>query len=589
LKIVRKIETDVLVIGGGAAASRTALAAVETGAHTTMVLKRKLGASGATNYPENVGSAWQAADGCGGEGDTPDAHYADIMRAALGMADARMARIQADEAPERLLELESWGFDLIHDPKGGRPHYSGYSCFGTQPRAHGFEIGNTGGHTGNMIETLRNKFMPLGVQLEQDLAVVDLLVDNKVCTGALALNSDGDLVQFNASAVVMAVGGASQMFPLSHTPGDITGDGYAMALRAGAELLNMEFMQYMVRDVGGKAPRVGGPYWTLNPKMVDVDGNEILEANLPDGLSAEEVYLDRTLHYPFSSRDNSVWLDVAIERTVRAGRGGPHNGVFVDFSDVDISSVKPARPQHHPPADILELGDDRIEVAHSAHAINGGVRITENGETSIPGFYAVGETIAGPHGADRLGGGMLGSCNVFGARTGKAAGEFAKATTRTDSGAAVETVLGRLADIGEKIDQPWNEVRGQLKKLAGASLVALRSKGSLTTMLSGLDELAVAGSGGTTKDSPDSQNTDLDKSLIRHIETANLLTVAEVMTKAALSREESRGSHFREDFPTRNDDEWNTNLMWDLSETGLNSRRVKYRQNPDLDTQFVNT
>jgi L-aspartate oxidase len=382
-----------------------------------------------------------------------------------------------------------------------------------------------------MFETLRNKFMPLGVQLEQDLAVVDLLVENKIGTGALALDSDGDLVQFNASAVVMAVGGASQMFPLSHTPGDITGDGYAMALRAGAELLNMEFMQYMVRDVGGKAPKVGGPYWTLNPKMIDVNGNEILEANLPNGLSAEEVFLDRTLHYPFSSRDNSVWLDVAIERTVRAGQGGPHNGVFVDFSDVDISSVKPARPQHHPPADVLELGDDKIEVAHSAHAINGGVRIIENGDPSIPGFYAVGETIAGPHGADRLGGGMLGSCNVFGARAGKVAGEFAKATTRTDSGVAVGSILGRLADISQKIDQPWNEVRGRLKQLAGASLVALRSEGSLTTMLNGLEEL-------NTTDGPTkySHDADLDRSLIRHIETGNLLTVAEVMTRAALAR-----------------------------------------------------
>src|SRR5215207_6306969 len=128
--VSRVIETDVLVVGGGAGAARAAVAAAHAGARTTVVLKKTLGRSGATNYPRKgpYGSAWQAADGCGGPDDSPDVHYQDIMRAALGMADAGMARTLAYESPERLLEIERWGFRLIGDPEGRRRHYAGYSC-----------------------------------------------------------------------------------------------------------------------------------------------------------------------------------------------------------------------------------------------------------------------------------------------------------------------------------------------------------------------------------------------------------------------------------------------------------------------------
>jgi L-aspartate oxidase len=441
-----------------------------------------------------------------------------------------------------------------------------------------------------MVETLRSQFMPLGVEVEEDLAVVDLIVDGGACSGALALNPDGGPVQITAGAVVLAVGGASQAFPLSHTPGDITGDGYAMALRAGAELVNMEFMQYMMRDVGGRAPKVGGPYWTLNPKLVDINGDDILAECLPAGVTSEEVFLDRTIHYPFSSRDKSVWLDVAIERAVRAGRGGPHNGVFVDFSGIDIATAKLARPQHHPPASTLEPGDDVIEVAHSAHASNGGIRISENGETCVSGLYAVGETIAGPHGADRLGGGMLGACNVFGARTGRAAGLFSKAGERSSPDTAIERVLDRLAEIEENSTQGWSAVRDGLKQLTGGALVALRSEGGLANMLAGLDELRhgePAQTGAANRTPPSREDHDSARSLVRHIETDNLLTVAETLARAALAREESRGSHFREDYPDRNDDEWDASILWRLTEAGLESERVKYRQDPDDANQFV--
>ncbi|MDG0865583.1 FAD-binding protein [Candidatus Lucifugimonas marina] len=226
-------ETDVLVIGGGAAAARSAVAASASGASVTMVLKKQLGKSGATNYPgmnkHRVGSAWQAADGCGGADDSPEVHYDDIMRAAAGMADARMAKILSEESPERLLELEGWGFELIDDPEGKRPHYSGYSCFASQPRAHGMVSNSTGGHTGTMVESLAAQANRHGTQVHEGVTVIDLIVESGECTGAVAMNDDGEILIYRAAAVIMATGGAAQMFPLSHAPGDITGDGYAIA------------------------------------------------------------------------------------------------------------------------------------------------------------------------------------------------------------------------------------------------------------------------------------------------------------------------------------------------------------------------
>jgi succinate dehydrogenase/fumarate reductase flavoprotein subunit len=382
------------------------------------------------------------------------------MRAALGMADARMAWILAHESPERLHEIEGWGFRLIADPDGRRRHYAGYSCFGSQPRAHGMAADESGGHTGNMVAVLADRFRGLGGEVHRDTTVIDLLVRDGVCVGALAISPADELVAYRAGAVVLATGGASQMFPLSSTPGEITGDGYGMAFRAGAELINLEFMQYMTRPVHGAPPELGGPFWSLNPVVRSAAGEDLLRDALPPGVTPAEVFHNRTLHYPFSSRDSGMWLDIAVQRAIRAGLGTRRGGVLIDFSGVDLATAAAPRPQHRPPAPVIELGDPVIELSHSAHAINGGIRISEWGESSVPGLFAVGETIGGPHGADRLGGGMLAACNVFGARAGRRAADHAAAGERPPvSDTALAAPLARLAGFRGQGSLGWAEVR----------------------------------------------------------------------------------------------------------------------------------
>jgi succinate dehydrogenase/fumarate reductase flavoprotein subunit len=582
MNIDRTHQTDVLIVGGGAAAARAAVAAAHAGARSTIVLKKTLGRSGATNYPRKgiYGSAWQAADGCGGPDDTPDAHYDDIMHAALGMADARMARILADESPERLLELERWGFRLFGDPEGRHPHYAGYSCFATQRRAHGMLADEEGGHTGNMVATLAAQFAAAGGEVHADTSVIDVLTSDGQCVGVLAIDADGGLVAYQAGAVVLATGGASQMFSMSSTPGEITGDGYAMAFRAGAELVNLEFMQYMTRVIHGDPSRVGGPFWCTNPIIRNAAGEDVLSAALPAGVAPEQVFWDRTLHYPFSSRDHSKWLDVIMQRELRAGRGTPRGGLRVDFSGVKWESVRRARPQHNPPlGGGVQPGDAEIEVTHSAHAINGGIRVNEFGETAVHGLFAVGETIAGPHGADRLGGGMLAQSNVFGARAGRRAAAFAATSGLSPISAAVlDAPATRLHRFDRALPTTWSDVRRRLKGLAANTLVVARNGTGLSQMVEEVEQLR--------EELEQRRNGSDERARIRVLETENLLLTAELMARAALLRRESRGSHYREDFPHRDDERWLTSIGWRSASGRAEPVLARYRDDPAVAAQY---
>ncbi len=581
-------ETDVLVIGGGAAAARSAVAAGASGVSVTVVLKKQFGKSGATNYPGmnkiRVGSAWQAADGCGGAEDSPEVHYADIMNAAAGMADARMAKILSEESPDRLLELEGWGFELIDDPEGKRPHYSGYSCFASQPRAHGMVSNSVGGHTGTMVESLAAQATRYGTEVHEGVTVIDLIVDGGECVGAVAINDDGETIVYRAAAVIMATGGAAQMFPLSHAPGDITGDGYAIAYRAGAELVNLEFMQYMIREVKGTPPMGGGPWWTLNPVLRNGKGEEFLDKYLPHGVSAEEAYEQRTHHYPYSTQDVSKWVDIAIQCELRSGNGNERNAITVDFGGVDVSSAKPARPQHHPSVDGIKLDDEIIEIAHSAHAINGGIRVDEHCESTVPGLFAVGETIAGPHGADRLGGGMLAACNVFGKRAGERAAERARSAGKKElNESSLEPIVARINSFGNGTGVgSWFDVRKSLKTTTGKSLIAVRSESLLSQMRQDCSTLRYE----RLRD----VRVDGSQDLLRVLETDNLVFTADLMALAALHRTESRGSHYREDFPERSDVEWDASVFWKMGDDGepMPTSR-KYRQDPSSPVQVEST
>jgi fumarate reductase (CoM/CoB) subunit A len=457
MNVDKTFDTDVLVIGGGGAALRAAVAAHDAGARVIVALKGKLGQCGATMSPNSRGVAWQMADECPNAADgadahdSPEVHFRNILDAGLGMADPDLARILTYEVVERAEELERWGLQFIPDPAGRKRHYTAYSCFGDRPRAHG--ILNSGhGHAGDIVVVLGKQIAQHEVTVHEDVFVTDLIAHNGVCLGALALGPDGQIIAYRAGAVVLGTGGARQIYPTApgRTPVDTTGDGYAMALRAGATLTNMEFGQYMLHAVPPFPVQCTGSFWALYPTLRNRHGEDALAPYLPPGMSREQAMWERTLHYPFSCRDASGSLDVAIASEVRAGRGSEQGALYLDFSGVDLRAFSPSRPQHLPedrdgPA---VLPDGLVQVRPSAHAINGGVLIDERAATTLPGLYAAGEVAAGPHGADRLGGGMVTNCQVFGARAGRFAAEYARGTGVHDLPVqALEQPLFRLYEF----------------------------------------------------------------------------------------------------------------------------------------------
>jgi fumarate reductase (CoM/CoB) subunit A len=538
----KEIKTDVLVIGSGGAALRAILAAHDEGAEVTVLVKNAFRKSGATFYSVAEVGAYNVPDGAADAADNPDVFKSDILRAAQDMADPNLVDILVNEAESSLHFLERHGVSF--ESEEGR-YLAFRACFSSKPRSHVLKD-----HFKPIMKGLGEEATRRGIRALDRMMVVGLLVEDGVCHGALALDDEGNHVVVRAKSVILTTGGASQLFAKNLYPVDITGDGYAMAWRAGAELANMEFMQAGVSIIDPFINLFGNYLWDAQPNLTDRDGRPFLEDYLPANLTVSEVLQEKERHFPFSSSDISRYVEIAIQSAINDGRGTEKGGVYMDFRGCDFDrllsddsrSFARMWPLTHSwyKERGTDLYHDRVQITCSAHAINGGLRIDENGETSIRGLYAAGETAAGPHGADRLGGNMAMTCQVFGARAGRAAGQRAKYEQHRNCEQALRALdehLSRFVDNGR---QDGAAIRSQLQQCANRSLLILRSEEGLRSFLS---ELAVLQSqilqaAAATRDD-----------LVYLIETDNLIETGRMMAKAALLRRESRGSHYREDAP----------------------------------------
>jgi succinate dehydrogenase/fumarate reductase flavoprotein subunit len=322
--------------------------------------------------------------------------------------------------------------------------------------------------------------------------------------------------------------------------------------------------------------QVGGTFWTLNPKLIGKNGKNILEEILPENISESESFEMRTNHYPFSSRDSSKWVDISIQRCIRSGNASEKGGVTVDFSEIDLINIKQSRPQHSPTkaVAITSLRNDenkQIDITHSAHAVNGGIVVDEWGSTEINGLFAVGETIAGPHGADRLGGGMISQSCVYGKRVGEKAASY---SSEIDLGNYNdEKIQNRLEKFNNSNGPSYNTIRKELKTLAKNYLVVERNGTGLNFMDKRINELI----NDEITNAPFSGNI----RLIKNLETENLLTVARLMVKSATMRKESRGSHCRLDYQNIDNKSWNKSIFWNLENGKLKYGLKQYRQEPN--------
>lgn len=528
-------DTDVLIIGGALAGLRAAIAAAEGGVRVTVACKRKAGRSGNTIVAEGgiaVGSPEVDPE------DSTAQHLDDTLVSGKGLCDVKLARLLAANAEKEVFALSRYGVVFGRDQaerllRGQPPGHTRQRSVRT---ASDHLPQNARGQS--ITLPLLHYGRQMGITFLDHLPVIRLVARQGTLQGALAVDEDKQrYLYIRAKAVVMAAGGAGQLFASTNNTADITGDSYALALGAGATLRDMEFPQFY-------------PNWGISPFRSTV--STVL---MGDGAVLRNATQDRFMprYYPdakdMATRDQT---SLAIFREVQGGRG-VEGGVYLDASGVS-PQVLQAR-YHHICATMrrlgLEFGRDPVIVTPVVHHYMGGIVVDERLRSEIDGLYAAGEACGGTHGANRLSGNAFSECIVFGALAGTAAAQDAHARQMPAMPSAKELAAmlpsrdfrtdgAKLADLRHALRQSLWEKNG-----------IVRTEHSL---LSALDDI------GRIRRVVASGNVEAPEPLTRYHELLNMLDTAEAAVRSALVRKESRGAHFREDFPEQDDAHWMGNV-----------------------------
>jgi L-aspartate oxidase len=537
---MKHFETDVLIVGGGGAATAATISAHENGARTLLAVKGQFGApgargAGATSNP--LGDFWtmRTVGPKGGFLNPPDLVHRDMLQTGLGMADPELCHVFVNEVSDAIRRLHEMGLKFKS------------KVFATMPADK-----NAGG-TNSIVATQKAVIQGTNTCVVEHANIVDLIVESGRCLGAVGVDDDGQPLLIEAGAVILAAGGVGQLFRYSFNPPGNTGDAYAMALRAGAELFNMEFMQQGLATTWPTQAMVMLYEMDKPYRLLNAEGKYFLRQYLPEGVSVEEVSRLKALHWPVSCRDAAIHLDRAIKGEVLKGNATAHNGVFLDLSDAK-RGFEPELFEPFMAAKGIDVRRDLVQVQVHHHTSNGGIRIDSDGQTNVMGLFAAGEA-AGWQGADRLGGTMLSGSQVFGSRAGAKAAKIASVRR---NGSCIRTALDRLMETIAH----FSEVRGQ--KRPGELRSALQQT-MWETLLVEKDAESISRARNFIADERERLASDFliaerfDIALA--FEHRNLLDVAEVITEAASMRTESRGSHFRADYPRRDDINWLTNIF----------------------------
>jgi succinate dehydrogenase / fumarate reductase flavoprotein subunit len=553
-------EHDVLVIGAGGAGLRAAIEASSLGLSVGLVCKSLLGKAHTVMAEGGVAAALGYVE----PKDNWKVHFRDTMKGGRYLNQWRMAQLHAMEAPDRVKELEEWGalFDRTADGRILQRNFGGHKY----PR-----LAHVGDRTGlEMIRTLQQHGIHCGMQVYMECTISRLLTDGQRARGAFGYWRDsGRFVVFRAKAVVLATGGIGRCFRINSNSWECTGDGQALAYLAGAELMDMEFMQFHPTGMVWP-PSVRGTLITEGVRgeggtLRNKDGKRIMFGYIPELYANEtastEAEADQWLRESTSGSASKAKRtpdllprDIvarAIHTEVKAGRGSPHGGVFLDiFSRRSAEDIKRKLPaMYH---QFKELGDvditkESMEVGPTAHYTMGGIRVDpETQESRIKGLFAAGECAAGMHGANRLGGNSLSDLLVFGRIAGLHAGRYAKATPMAslDAGEIDRAQREALAPF-ERAEGPNPFLLHEdLKDKMQAFVGIIRNEDDLKQGLAEIARIREA----SERVKVDG-NRHFNSSWHQAIDMRNMLIVSEAMALAARTRKESRGGHAREDFP----------------------------------------
>ncbi len=559
---------EVLVIGAGGAGLRAAIAAKIAGADVGLVCKSLLGKAHTVMAEGGVAAALANVAAA----DSWRVHFRDTMVGGKYLNNPRMAELHATESPDRVRELEQWGAVFDRTPDGRilqRP-------FGGHSHAR---LAHVGDRTGlEMIRTLQDRAVALGIKVYMECTITRLVTGQGGVTAAFGYwRTSGKPVLFPARAIVLATGGFGRAFEVTSNSWECSGDGQALAYEAGAELIDMEFVQFhptgMVWPPGVRGLLVTEAVRGEGGILRNKDGERFMWNYLPDERRAEYAATDEEAARwvtalsegretdarrppELSTRDN---VSRAIYTEVKEGRGSPHGGVFLDISYLPPETVRRKLPSMY--EQFKELADVDIttgpmEVGPTTHYAMGGIRVdADTGATRVPGLFAAGEVAGGMHGANRLGGNSLSDLLVFGARTGSAAAAHA-ALVEAEPYVDPVQVQAAAADLGAPLERQDGEdayaIQRDLQVMMQRLVGIYREEADLDAALVGLAELrrrldAVRVTGGRA----------FNPGWNLVFELEHLLIVSEAITRSARQRTESRGAHSRLDHPATDATRWN--------------------------------
>ena len=592
---LKTYDHDVLVIGAGGAGLRAAIEAAAQGVSVGLVCKSLLGKAHTVMAEGGMAAAMGNVD----DRDNWKVHFADTLRGGQYLNNWRMAELHAKEAPDRVKELEAWGalFDRTKDGRILQRNFGGHRY----PR-----LAHVGDRTGlEMIRTLQDHGVHQGIDVHMEVTVTTLFKQGGRVVGALGYDRHhGDFHLFRARAVVLATGGVGRAYQITSNSWEYSGDGQALALQAGASLMDMEFIQFHPTGMVWP-PSVKGILVTEGVRgeggvLLNNQGERFMFNDIPDNYKSQTADTpeegwkytqgDKNARRPpeLLTRDH---VARCIMREVKAGRGSPHGGVFLDIAWIK-EKIKNA-PEHirkklpsmyHQFKQLADIDITAVpmEVGPTTHYIMGGIRVDGDSQMStVPGLFAAGESAAGLHGANRLGGNSLSDLLVFGKRAGEFAAKFAGETTALapDQGEVNEKIKAALEPFDRKSGESPYKVQHDLQAMMQELVGIVRKEAEMLKAAEGLKALKARAAKVSVTGS-----REYNPGWHTAIEIQNLITISEAVILSALARKESRGGHFREDYPDKKAEFGTFNHLVDQAADG--SMKLTQKPIPPMTTEL---
>jgi succinate dehydrogenase / fumarate reductase flavoprotein subunit len=559
---------DVLVIGSGGAGLRAAIEAASAGVSVAVVCRSLLGKAHTVMAEGGVAAALANVD----DRDSWKVHFADTMRGGQYLNNWRMAELHARESPDRVRELEAWGavFDRTDDGRILQRNFGGHKY----PR-----LAHVGDRTGlEMIRTLQDHTIHLNVDILQEVTIISLLTSEGRIAGAFGYDREkGEFKIFKAKSVIIATGGMGRIYKISSNSWDCTGSGISLAYHAGAELIDMEFVQFHPTGMVWP-PSVRGLLITEGVRgeggvLRNKDGRRFMFDDIPENYK-NQTSTDEEEGWRYTQGDKNArrppelltrdHVARCIRREIKEGRGSPHGGVFLDIAWIKeklpnaAEHIKRKLPSmYHQFKELagVDITSEPMEVGPTTHYIMGGVKVDADSQmTTTPGLFAAGECAAGLHGANRLGGNSLSDLLVFGKRAGDYAAAYAKANSagEIDTRQIDEIKSWALTPFErQSVDDSVNpfkiqyDLQDMMQELVGIARVGKELDEAVGHIAKLQERAARVACGGGRGYNPGWHTS---------IELRHMLTVAEAIARSAALRKESRGGHFREDFPEKSDE-----------------------------------